>query len=502
MSEPEKPATAAPTPEDSKKRWRERLEKLLAQSPCKSEASVAFASGTLKYEAVAEFIPVLATGIDDKRGEPEAAIFTTSYFARGADPARRPVCFAFNGGPGSSSVWLHLGALGPRRVAIPDDGTMPAPPYAVGENPQSWLEHFDLVFIDPPHTGYSMTASEEARKKALSADGDAAMLTECIRTWLGRHRRWKSPIYLAGESYGTTRGAIIADKLSEQGIALSGLILVSCAMDFQCLHFDACNDLPYTVFLPGYACVAQYHGKLKGKVGESPASARAAAEGFIAEEYPLALQAGARLSTTQRRRIVQRTAELIGLPATLVDQSNLRISDANFFVELLRDRGQIIGRLEARVTAPMGANRTRAYEFDPGIEALYAPYVMAAQAYFSDSLGLETQSRYEVFTEEGYKQWDYNRRELKGNNYLCTSPDLARALRRNPHLRVFVASGYYDLGTPYSASDWSLAQLDAPAEVLTRIEHHYYDAGHMMYTRDADLARLKQELGQWLAAKR
>jgi len=271
MTEAAKPSSPAATPDEAKKRWRERLDKLLAQPPCRSEASMKFGDRTLKYHAIAEFIPVLATGIDDKRGEPEAAIFTTSYFASGADPATRPVCFAFNGGPGSSSVWLHLGALGPRRVQIPEDGTMPAPPYAVCENPQSWLEHFDLVFIDPAHTGFSTTASEEARKKALSADGDAAILTECIRTWLGRHRRWNSPIYLVGESYGTTRGAIIADKLPELGIALSGLILVSCAMDFQCLHFQPCNDLPYVLFLPGYACVAQYHGMLKGRQAESPA---------------------------------------------------------------------------------------------------------------------------------------------------------------------------------------------------------------------------------------
>jgi carboxypeptidase C (cathepsin A) len=499
MTEAAKPSSPAAAPEEAKKRWRERLDKLLAQAPCRSEASLKLADRTLKYHAIAEFIPVLASGIDDKRGEPEAAIFTTSYFASDADPATRPVCFAFNGGPGSSSVWLHLGALGPRRVQIPEDGTMPAPPYAVVENPQSWLEHFDLVFIDPAHTGFSTTASEEARKKALSADGDAAILTECIRTWLGRHRRWSSPIYLVGESYGTTRGAIIADKLPELGIALSGLILVSCAMDFQCLHFQPCNDLPYVLFVPGYACVAQYHGMLKGHQGESPAAARAAAEAFIAEEYPAALLAGGRLPANRRRSVIKRMAELTGLSASLIDHSNLRISDASFFVELLRDRGQIVGRLEGRVTAPMGANRTRAYEFDPGMEALYAPYAMAAQAYFSNSLGLDTQTRYEIFTEEGYKQWDFNRGEAKGNNFLCTSPDLARALRRNPHLKVFVASGYYDLGTPYSASDWSLAQLDAPPEVLARIEHHHYDAGHMMYTREPDLARLKRELAQWVS---
>jgi len=269
------------------------------------------------------------------------------------------VCFVFNGGPGSASIWLHLGALGPKRVVIREDGTMPPPPYRVTDNRDTWFEHFDLVFIDPPHTGYSLTASEDARKKMLSVDGDVDALAECIRTWLGRHKRWSSPLYLAGESYGTTRGAALADKLQFSGVALSGLILVSCAMDLQSIHFAPRNDLPYALFLPGFACVAQYHGKLAGKLGASPASARAAAEAFVAEEYLGALYAGARLSKAMRQRIIKRVAELTGLSAALVEEKNLRISDQTFFFELLRDRGLIVGRLEARVTGPMAASRTR-----------------------------------------------------------------------------------------------------------------------------------------------
>jgi carboxypeptidase C (cathepsin A) len=199
-----------------------------------------------------------------------------------------------------------------------------------------------------------------------------------------------------------------------------------------------------------------------------------------------------------RRRVVQRVAELTGLPPSLIDQRNLRISEETFFVELLRDRGQILGRLEARVTGPMGASRSNAWEFDPGIEALVPPYTMAAHAYMSESLGIESQDRYEVLSMEAHKHWDWNRGEQKGNSFACTSPDLARALRRNPHLRVLVASGYYDLGTPYSASDWSLAHLDIPPDVRTRVEHHYYDAGHMMYTREPDLKKLKGDLAAWL----
>jgi len=370
--------------------------------------------------------------------------------------------------------------------------------HAVTDNDETWLEHFDLVFIDPPHTGYSITASEDARKKMLSVDGDVDALAECIRAWLGRHKRWSSPIFLAGESYGTTRGAALAERLQNNGVALSGVILVSCAMDLQSLVFEPRNDLPYALFLPGFACAAQYHGKLAGRLARSPQEARAAAEQFVAEDYLAALHAGSRLSAATRKRIVKRVAELTGLSSTLVDESNLRIGDSTFFVELLRDRGQIVGRLESRVTGPMAASRSRLWEFDPGIEALYGPYTMAAHAYMSETLGIDTTARYEVLSMDVHKTWNWNRGEDKGNSYATTSPDLARAMRRNPHLKVFVASGRYDLGTPYSASDWSLAQLDAPAHVLARVTHRYYDAGHMMYTREADMTQLKTDLAAWL----
>jgi carboxypeptidase C (cathepsin A) len=492
-------ATREPN-DEAKKRLREKVDKLLATEPRKSEASITLNGRSMKYTAVADFVPVNAGGLDDKRGEPEAAVFTTSYFLDNADPRTRPVCFVFNGGPGSSSIWLHLGALGPKRVVIREDGTMPPPPYVVTDNQESWFEHFDLVFIDPPHTGYSLSAGEEARKKMLSVDGDVEALAECMRTWLGRYRRWSSPIYLAGESYGSTRGAALADKLQDIGVALSGLIMVSCAMDLQSIIFAPRNDLPYALFLPGFASAAQYHGKLSGKLAASADAARTAAEEFVAEEYLAALYAGARLSKTARRRIVKRVAELTGLAESLVEEKNLRLSDNTFFFELLRDRGLIVGRLEARVTGPMAASRTRDWEFDPGIEAIAAPYTMAAHAYMSERLGVDTQARYEVLSMEAHKQWNWNRGEQKGNGFACTSPDLSRALRRNPHLRVFVASGRYDLGTPYSATDWSLAQLDAPPEVLARVTHRYYDAGHMMYTREADMLKLKRDLAGWLGA--
>jgi carboxypeptidase C (cathepsin A) len=383
---------------------------------------------------------------------------------------------------------------------VPDDGSMPRPPYAVSDNPLTWLAHFDLVFIDPPHTGWSIAAGDEARKVLLSVDGDIAALAEVIRAWLTRHKRWASKVYLAGESYGTTRGAGIADALQSANVALSGAILVSCAMDLQSIFFSPRNDLPYATFLPAFANVAQYHGRLKGALAASPEAARAAAEAFVVDDYLAALHRGSALSGSARDRIAKRVAELTGLPRALVEERNLRISDQGFFFDLLRDEGRIVGRLDARGTGPMAASRTRDWEFDPGIEAIAAPYGMATLAYFGEALGLADEARYEILSRDTHKAWNWNRGESKGNAYASTSDDLARALRRNPHLRVFVASGRYDLGTPYSASDWSLAQLDAPPEVLARVEHHYYDAGHMMYTRQADLEKMERDLARWLAA--
>lgn len=491
-----------PISDDERKRQRERVERLLLQAPTASAGSVTLGGKKLAYLATAGFVPIVTNMSDSHKGEPDAALFLTSYTLQreGVSPAvgQRPILFAFNGGPGSASVWLHLGALGPKRVRINDDGSMPPPPYTVEDNPHSWFEYFDLVFVDPPHTGLSLTASDAARKKMLSVDGDVEVLAECIRVYLGRVQRWGSPIYLAGESYGTTRAAALTDKLLDQGIALAGVILVSCAMDIQTLKFAGKNDLAYSLFLPALAATAQYHGKLKGAIGASAAQARAAAEAFVQEDYLGALHLGARLATAERRRIAKRMGELTGLSAVLIEDQDLRITDQVFFAELLRDQGRMVGRLESRVSGPMGARKSREWEFDPGIEAIVGPYTMANNAYMREQLGVHTDQRYEILAMDVHKSWNWLQGDSKGNSYTSTSDSLARALRRNPHMRVLVASGYYDLGTPYSASDYSLARMDVPAEVMARITHRYYDAGHMMYTRTEDLKKLNADVKHWL----
>jgi carboxypeptidase C (cathepsin A) len=497
----------APTADeaDAAKRMKDLVTQLLAR-PAAAKAqqeSITLDGQVMPYEVQASFLPVRGSGLTAASDEPEAAVMTTAYLLKGADARQRPLCFAFNGGPGSASIWLQFGALGPKRVVVPDDGSMGPPPYGVEDNPHSWFKHFDLVFIDPPHTGWSVSASEKARKKLLSVDGDVDALAEVMRGWLTQHQRWGSPLYLAGESYGTTRGAALAEKMLDMGAVLSGVVLVSCAMDLQSIVFAPANDLPYSLFLPAFANASQFHGLLQGPQSASPEAARAAAEAFVQDDYVAALQAGARLSEKKRGTVARRVAELTGLPRSLVEEQNLRISDRCYFTEALRARGRVVGRLEARATGPAAAQRLSDTEFDPGIEAIAGPYTMAALAYFRGTLGLDLQHRYNVLSYEVNRAWNWTRGDASQGasmGFASTSPDLARALRRSPHLKVLAASGRYDLGTPYSASDWSLAQLDAPADVLQRVTHRYYDAGHMMYTRQADLKQLQADLAAWLAS--
>ena len=492
--------TAEPKKEEQKSALQARVQDLVARAPVTTESALQLRFGSLKFQTCAEFIGLYGTELDSRADLADAAIFTISYTVTGEREIPRPVCFAVNGGPGAASAFLNLGALGPKRVVVNNDGSMPPPPYKAVDNPDSWLENFDLVFIDPPHTGFSTTSGEEVRKKMLSVDGDIDAMAGFIRNWLTRHNRWDSPVYLAGESYGTTRAAGTSNRLLDLGISLTGIILISCAIDLQTLVFEPKNDLPYALFLPAFSCVAQYHGKLSGEASHSGAAARTAAEHFVEQEYLRALHAGARLSKSEKTRIAMHMSGLIGLPATLIEEKNLRINEETFFVELLRDEGKVVGRLEARVAGPVAGWRQASFEFDPGMDALWAPFTMANQEYLRTGLGLSHDGNYDLFAPKVNEDWNWNRGESHGNNFATTSGDLAKAMRRNPHMKVFFASGYYDLGTPYSATDWTVAHLDIPTPLLERVKHCYYSAGHMMYTNQAELEKMKQDIVSWSQA--
>ena len=411
------------------------------------------------------------------------------------------MCFVFNGGPGSSSIWLHLGALGPKRVVIREDGTMPPPPYTVTDNQESWFEHFDLVFIDPPHTGYSITASDDARKKMLSVDGDVDALAECIRAGSGGTgagaRRCTSP------ARATAPRAAPRSPTScrTSGVALSGLILVSCAMDLQSIVFAPRNDLPYALFLPAFACVAQYHGKLEGRARQVARSGARRGGAFVAEDYLRALHAGARLSKRARRRVAKRVAELTGLAPALVEEKNLRISDHTFFFELLRDRGQIVGRLEARVTGPMAASRTRDWEFDPGHRGdRRALHDGGARLHERDA-----RRRY-AGALRGAVDGRAQAMELEPRRGRRATATPARA----PICRARCAA-------IRTCACWSRAATTTSGRRTARPTGRSRSStcrptcwrassittttpGHMMYTREADMMKLKRDLAAWLSA--
>ncbi len=492
---------ARPRPTTRKNACARRSTSCSPSEPRKSESTIKLNGRTLKYTAVAAFVPVTAGGVDDKRGEPEAAVFTTSYFLDDADAKSRPVCFVFNGGPGSASIWLHLGALGPKRVVIREDGTMPPPPYAVTDNQESWFEHFDLVFIDPPHTGYSITASEEARKKMLCVDGDVDALAEVMRAWLGRHRRWSSPVYLVGESYGTTRGAALADKLQDIGVALSGLILVSCAMDLQSSSSRRATTCPTRCSCRRSRASRSSTASSRGR-WPNRRRPRASRGGGI-RRRGVSRGAARRRAAVRTRRAGARSIASPSSPAFPPRWSRKRTSASattRSSSTSCATAGLIVGRLEARVTGPMAASRTRDWEFDPGIEAIVAPYTMAAHAYMSEHLNVDTDGAL--------------RSAVDGSAQGSGTGTAARTRATASPARAPICRAR--CGAIRTCACWSRAAITTSARRTARAtgrsrsstcrrtcwracEHHYYDAGHMMYTREADMMKLKRDLAAWLA---
>jgi carboxypeptidase C (cathepsin A) len=410
--------------------------------------------------------------------KPKAEVFLTAYTLDGADPGTRPVTFAFNGGPGSSSVWLHLGLLGPRRVQSGDVGALTPPPYRLVDNPQTLLAHSDLVFIDPVSTGYSRAATGEKPTNYHGFQGDLDSVGEVIRLWTSRHGRWMSPKYLCGESYGTLRAAALAEHLQERhGMYLNGLMLISVVLDFVTLDFQPGNDLPYVLFLPTYAAIAHYHGRH----GDRPlAEVLAEAEEFAARDYPWALSRGARLSTADRAATVDRLARLTGLDPDYVDRVELRIEHVRFFTELLRRQRRTVGRLDGRFAGWDEDYGREHWSADPSYHAILGPYTAAVNQYLRTELGYANDLPYEVLSRR-VQPWSF--KDFEGR-YVNVSSRLGAAIRANPHLRVYVAAGYHDGATPYLATEHTLAHLPIPAELRGNIEVNHFEAGHMMYVHE------------------
>jgi carboxypeptidase C (cathepsin A) len=422
----------------------------------------------------------------------KAEVFLTSYTLDGAHPARRPVTFAFNGGPGSSSVWLHLGILGPRRVVSGDAGSLAPPPYSIVDNTESLLEHSDLVFIDPVSTGYSRTTKGEKPGDYHGFGPDLESVGEIIRLWTSRNSRWLSPKFLAGESYGTLRAAGLAEHLqSRHGMYLNGVILISSVLDFGTVHFNEGNDLPYVLFLPTYAAIAHYHGLHESR----PLSeVLREAEAFAERDYPWALARGSRLSPSDRSSIVDRLAALTGLSPDYVDQVNLRIEHIRFFTELLRSRRQVTGRLDARFLGWDDNYGRETFSDDPSYAAIQGPFTAALNHYIRSELGYANDLPYEILTGN-VQPWSYKEFE---NASVTVTDRLSAAMRTNRNLKVHVASGYHDGATPYYAAEHVLAHLAIPAELRANIETKYYPAGHMMYIHEPSRLQQSADLAEFI----
>ena len=442
------------------------------------------------YTVTTGFLP-----INNAKGETEARIFFMAYTKDDAGPSQeRPLMFSFNGGPGSSSVWLHLGALGPKRVQLRADGSLPPPPYRLVDNPQSWLGDTDLVFIDPVGTGYSRPSTPELGKKFWGVTGDVEAMGEFIRLFLTRYKRWSSPLFLVGESYGTTRAAGLSDHLLENGIAMNGIALVSSVLDFQTIIFSPGNDLPYVLYVPSYAATAFYHKRLAPELQSDLAATLQEARSWSLSEYASALMRGNRLTSEERVAIAAQLARFTGLSPEFVLASDLRVEIHRFCKELLRSENRVVGRLDSRLSAPGGRQAAEEPDFDPSMATIQPPYTAVFNQYVRETLGFETDEIYHIMGMEVNEAWDWG----KDMGYLHVSGALTKALAKNPYMKLFVASGYYDLATPFFATDYTIDHLLLDPELRANITAAEYEAGHMMYIHDRSLEKLARDIAAFI----
>ena len=462
------------------------------EPPIVTKHSVRVGSRTLNYTTTTGFMPIK----NDRSGETEARIFYIAYTLDGvSDPKTRPLMFSFNGGPGSASVWLHLGAIGPRRVRMLDDGMMPPPPYDMEDNQQTWLDQTDLVFIDPVGTGYSRAAKQELASKFFGLKGDIESVGEFIRLYLGRSERWSSPLFLVGESYGTTRASGLSDYLFDHGVGLNGILLISTVMNFQTIRFADNNDLPLVLILPSYATTAWYHKKLSPQMqSKSVSDVAKEAREFAGNEFMPALMRIDTLSPQERSNLADKYSQFTGLSRDYVERNNFRIELSKFMKELLRDRRRSIGRLDSRF---LGIDRNASGDEpddDPSMNAIRPPYTAAFNDYVRRDLGYKSDVEYYILGGGITSPWNWN----TNNGYADTSIPLRDAMAKNPYMKIFIGCGYYDMATPFYAAEYTVSALNLDPSLRKNIAFNYYEAGHMMYIEKNSLKKLKDDAAAFI----
>ena len=487
-TEPAAPV-AEPKPETGKEPGGDKEEHfdMTEVPPVATHHQVMVAGKLLRYTATAGRLPI-------KRGDGkiEAEMFFIAYSVDGQDASKRPLTFAFNGGPGSATIWLHMGALGPKRVALTADGLLPAAPYRVEDNPYTLLDKSDLVMVDAIGTGFSRAENMDTSKKFWGVKGDIEGFSEFIRMYLSRYERWSSPLFLLGESYGTTRAAGISGHLSELGINFNGITLLSMVLNFQTLEDTRTNDEPYIYLIPSYTMIAGYHHKLPSDLLQDVNKARQEAEQWAVGEYAQALAKGDAMTAAERDKVVTDMARYTGLTKEVIDQANLRIDVPKFTHYLLLDQKVRVGRLDGRYTGPDpdGLLDTRFY--DPTEANIMAPYNTVFNNYVRTELGYKTDMPYYVFAQQqGFEdRWDWG---SAGEGFPDTASALRRAVVKNPYLKVLVMEGYYDLACPYFAANYTVDHLNLPEKYRAQISYATYESGHMVYLHQASLKKMKSD---------
>jgi carboxypeptidase C (cathepsin A) len=475
-----------------------------------STGSVIVGSSHVDYQAVAGTLVVRADdsdgrpAADDKGSTPEASMFYVAYFKRGAPAADRPITFLFNGGPGSSSAWLHMGAFGPVRILTADHSHTPAAPYRTVSNDESLLDASDLVFVDAPGTGFSRIRGKDAEKSFYGVDQDIRAFAVFIREFLSRYGRWNSPKYVFGESYGTMRAAGLSLALQKEDIDLNGVVLLSCILDWDLMPDDPelnpSVDLPYVVSLPTYAATAWYHRKLPNQPQDLPAFLQDV-EHFATTDYALALMRGNSLAPDQRQAIAEKLHGYTGLPVAYLLKANLRIEYGAFQKELLGDQDLTTGTLDTRFTGPTLDPLSKVSDYDPQSAAIGSAYVAAFNTYVRQTLHYGQDLYYKPGIPV-YGSWDYRHQPPGAHRPMIALPnvlpDLAAAMKRNPNLKVLVNGGYFDISTPFYEGWFEMHHLPIPPGLQRNVEYRYYQSGHMVYVHLPALKQLHDNVAAFI----
>jgi carboxypeptidase C (cathepsin A) len=445
--------------------------------------------GVLNYTATTGYMP-----IKDEKDTVRANLFFIAYTKDGEpDPAKRPILFSFNGGPGSSSVWLHMGALGPKMVLMTDEGNTLPPPYKYVDNPNTWLDKADIVFIDPMMTGFTRPAGKSVLNEFTGYDNDLRFVGDFIRLYISKYARWSSPKFIAGESYGTTRAAGLAGYLQDRyNLNVNGIVLISAILDFGTVRTDRGNDVPFPLQLPTFAATAWYHKKADSRF-TSLSSLLQEVQQFATGEYAAALMKGDKLPDAERAAIINKMHDYTGLSKEYLDQTNLRLYVGRFNKELLRKEKKTVGRLDARIIGQDYDEAGDEFDYDASLDiAIYGCYTAAINDYIKRDLKYDNDLPYEILTGR-VGQWTNSQ-----NKYLNVAEPLRAAMVKNPFLKVWICNGYYDMATPYFATDYVIHHMFLPKDLQKNISFTYYEAGHMMYIHKPSLQKLKKDYDQFM----